>query len=197
MARPGETAPAVAHTSGQGMNLGTDEELMIRFCDGDDAAMEVLFDRHAAGVLAFLTRMVRDPAQAEDLLQTTFLSVVRAKGRYERGTAFSPWLLTIAANAARGVLRHKKYVDAHVTAEQHSGSSVAEPPDSDPKLRERLQAALESLPPPQREAVVLHKIQGLSFEEVARATGVSAGAARIRAHRGYERLRELLQGVLG
>jgi RNA polymerase sigma-70 factor (ECF subfamily) len=173
----------------------TDEELMERFCEGDEGSFEALFARHGARVQAFLSRMVRDGPLAEDLLQTTFLSVIRARGRYEPGTPFAPWLLTIAANAARDALRHRRHVEAY--AHERPDASVAvQPGVGDPGVRKHLEDALQQLPVEQREAVVLHKVEGWSFEEIAALRDISVGAARLRAHRGYEKLRLLLDGLV-
>src|SRR3954454_14039530 len=81
---------------------------MEQFCRGDETAFDALYERHAPPVLAFLTRMVRDAALAEDLLQTTFLSVVRARGRYQPGTAVRAWVFAIATNAGRDALRRRR-----------------------------------------------------------------------------------------
>ncbi|MBZ4421908.1 RNA polymerase sigma factor [Myxococcus sp. RHSTA-1-4] len=174
------------------MGSPTDEELMERFRDGAHDAFEALFARHSGRVQGFLTRMVRSGPLAEDLLQSTFLSVIRARGRYEPGTRFLPWLMTIAANAARDALRHQHHVEAYASREDTSAPASVQPPAGDPSLRRHLLDALQQLPPDQREAVVLSKVEGWSFEEIAALRGISAGAARLRAHRGYERLRELL-----
>jgi RNA polymerase sigma-70 factor (ECF subfamily) len=173
----------------------TDEELMERFCDGEQDAFETLFARHAGRVQGFLARMVRDGPLAEDLLQTTFLSVVRARGRFDRGTRFAPWLLTIAANAARDALRRRRHVEA-LSEDTRSEPASAPPQVGDPAMRKRIEDALQQLPPDQREAVILSKVEGWSFEEIAAMRGISVGAARVRAHRGYEKLR-LLLGPLG
>ena len=175
------------------MSAPSDEELMARFCDGDEGAFDVLFDRHATSVQAFLSRIVRDPEQARDLLQVTFLSLVRSRLRYERGTAVGPWLFTIAANAARDALRHDKRVKSHAQAEVAAKKEERiEPALPDPALRKQVLQALDALPADQREAVVLHKLEGWSFSEIGRAAGITETAARIRAHRGYEKLRKLL-----
>ncbi|NMO14766.1 RNA polymerase sigma factor [Pyxidicoccus fallax] len=174
------------------MGSPTDEELMERFRDGAHDAFEALFARHSGRVQGFLTRMVRSAPLAEDLLQSTFLSVIRARGRYEPGTRFLPWLMTIAANAARDALRHQQHVDAYASQEDASGPASVQPPEGDPGMRRQLLDALQQLHPDQREAVVLSKVEGWSFEEIAALRGITAGAARLRAHRGYERLRELL-----
>jgi RNA polymerase sigma-70 factor (ECF subfamily) len=167
---------------------------MERFCDGEQAAFEALFARHAGRVQGFLSRMVRDGPLAEDLLQTSFLSVIRARGRYEPGTRFAPWLLTIAANAARDALRRRQHVEAYSKERDLSPESVP-PGVGDPGMRRRLEDALQQLHPDQREAVILSKVEGWSFEEIASMRGISVGAARVRAHRGYEKLRQLLDGL--
>ncbi|MDY7230382.1 RNA polymerase sigma factor [Hyalangium rubrum] len=172
----------------------TDEELMERFCQGDEAAFEALFGRHAGRVQGFLARMVRDGPLAEDLLQQTFLSVIRARGRYELGTRFIPWLMTIAANAARDALRHQRHVEAWSSQRPAAPASVP-PGVGDPGVRRHIQDALQQIPPDQREAVILSKVEGWSFEEIATMRGITVGAARLRAHRGYEKLRQLLDGL--
>jgi RNA polymerase sigma factor (sigma-70 family) len=139
--------------------------------------------------------MVGQRELAEDVLQTTFVSVVRARGRYQPGTNVRGWLYAIAANAARDALRRARVraveqpSDASASA-NWSDDARGEP--ADPALRAALAAALEALPADQREAVVLHKLEGLSFPEIAEILQISAGAAKVRAHRGYERLRTLL-----
>jgi len=177
------------------MGSPTDEELMERFCQGEDAAFEALFARHAERVRGFLARMVRDGPLAEDLLQTAFLSVIRARGRFEPGTRFESWLLTIAANAARDSLRHHRHAEAF-SRERSLDAETMSPGVGDPGLRKQLEEALQQLPADQREAVVLSKVEGWSFEEIAALQGGSVGAARLRAHRGYEKLRVLLDGVV-
>ncbi|GEL70840.1 RNA polymerase sigma factor [Myxococcus virescens] len=174
------------------MRSQTDEALMERFRDGAQDAFEDLFARHAPRVQGFLARMVRNGALAEDLLQATFLSVIRSRGRYEPGTRFTPWLMTIAANAARDALRHQRHVDAYASQEDSATPASPAPDDSDPSLRRHLLDALQQLHPDHREAVVLSKVEGWSFEEIGALRGISPGAARLRAHRGYEKLRELL-----
>ena len=171
----------------------SDEALMNRYCDGDNQALEVLFERHAGGVHGFLARMVRDGALADDLLQTTFLSVVRSADRYQRGAKVLPWLLTIAANAARDTLRRKKQGIETLAGTDAPPEPSFTPEMSDPAARKLIEEAFAALPEQQREAVVLHKLNGLSFEEIAQTLNITPTAARIRAHRGYEKLRPLLE----
>jgi RNA polymerase sigma factor (sigma-70 family) len=172
-----------------------DEELMQRFCDGEAPAFDVLFTRHAAAVHAFHLRMTRDEEQARDLTQATFLSVVRARGRWTRGVPFAPWLFAVAANAARDGLRRKRRRPEEPAEIAPEALAVAAH-EPDPGLEGRVRAALLMLPEQQREAVLLHRFHGLAFEEIARSIGTTVGAAKVRAHRGYQRLRELLRDDL-
>lgn len=177
----------------------SDDALMVRFCAGDEDAFAVLYDRYAAQLEVFLRRFVRDRALAEDLLQTTFLSVVRARGRYTPLTGLRGWMYAIAANAARDALRRRgarpeQPYDPALLSDLAPAPPEADPTlaMSDPNMARAVDEALQQLPREQREAVLLHKVQGLSFPEIASALGTTVGAAKVRAHRGYQRLKVLL-----
>ena len=170
----------------------SDDALMARFCRGDEAAFGVLYDRYAPQLETFLRRLVRDQTLAEDLLQTTFLSFVRARGRYVATAGLRAWIFSIAANAGRDALRRKGARREDVLGPELGEVRSEAPPMSDPPLARAIEAALRQLPEDQREAVLLHKMHGLSFPEVASALGTTVGAAKVRAHRGYQRLKLLL-----
>jgi RNA polymerase sigma-70 factor (ECF subfamily) len=167
---------------------------MEQFCAGDERAFNTLFTRYAPNVRRYVHRLVGNGAQADDLVQATFLSVVRARGRFLRGARFKPWLYAIATNAARDALRRGK--PEQVTNEGEVPEQPAEPALlADPGLERHVRAALAALPAAQREAIVLHRFEGLSFGEIAEVVGLSESAVKVRAHRGYEALRSTLKGV--
>ena len=169
---------------------------MQRFCDGDARAFDALFGRYAKSVHGYLTRLLGDPAAAEDMTQATFLSLVKSRGRFIRGAALRPWLYAIATNAARDHARRLRKPE-ELTPEGELPHDAAQdpPPLADAGLEKAVRKALDLLPQNQRECILLHRFEGLSFAEVAEAVGASEGAVKVRAHRGYERLRELLKGV--
>ncbi len=167
---------------------------MHRFMGGDGSALDLLYQRHASVVYGFAARMVKERALAEDVLQQTFLSVIRSKDRYTPGQPVGPWLLAIAANACRDQLRRKRTRGEVSTDEAEALPAGGDSP-SDPGARRQIVAAIEALPAPQREAVLLHKLHGLSFDQIGAALGTTALAARLRAHRGYERLRAALASL--
>lgn len=179
-----------------GADAETDEALMVRFCDGDEVAFNALYQRHAGALRGFLLRWSRSDAAADDLLQLTFISAVRGRGRWERGRPVKPWLYAIAANAARDWSRRQGRSEAltedgalPVTA--ISGEAQA----ADPGLSRAVQAALAQLPEGQRLPILMHRFEGLGFSEIAEVMGLSETAVKVRAHRGYARLRELLSGL--
>jgi RNA polymerase sigma-70 factor (ECF subfamily) len=170
-----------------------DEALMARFCAGDARAFDALFTRHAGAVRRYLTRVAGNAAAADDLVQTTFLSVVKARGRFLAGARFKPWLYAIATNAARDA--HRRTKSETVTDDGALPDEAIDPELRDPGLERQVRAALARLPEAQREAIVLHRFEGLSFAEIAGIVGLTESAVKVRAHRGYETLRTVLKGV--
>ena len=169
---------------------------MTRFCQGDAPAFDALFDRHGERVRRYLSRVCGDGAVAEDLTQATFLSVVRARGYFRAGARFKPWLYAIAMNAARDFRRrHKEELTPTGELPAQAGEDASSAVD--PGLERVVRAALAQLPDGQREAIVLHRFEGLSFSEVGEALGISETAAKVRAHRGYEQLRVSLSKLWG
>ncbi len=165
---------------------------MRRFVGGDEAAFTELFARLSPAVLGFVVRMLRDRALAEDVVQTTFLSVVRGRGRFEDGQKVRPWVFTIAANAARDALRYRARRPEATTANGRLLDGSTQPNHADPLVIREVESAIAALPEGQRAAVLLHRLSGLGFSEIAEILGVSVSAAKVRAHRGYVRLKELL-----
>jgi RNA polymerase sigma factor (sigma-70 family) len=170
----------------------SDEALMGRFVEGDEKAFDALFARHAPLVRAYLFRITGNGASADELTQATFLSLVKARGRFMKDAAFKPWLYAIATNAARDL--HRRRRPEELAAEPPVQEAVA-PVMRDAGLERQVREALLKLPEAQRAAIVMHRFDGLSFAEIAAAEGVSEGAVKVRAHRGYEKLRELLRGL--
>jgi RNA polymerase sigma-70 factor (ECF subfamily) len=169
----------------------TDEVLMERLREGDVRAFDALFERYAEAIHRFLCRRVGDAARAEDLTQETFLSVIRARGRYVVGRSFRQWLYAIAANAARHELRAQRRERARI-GEVAAASPTAAGGEVASVDERAVRQALALLADPQREVIVLHAYEGMTFAEIAQVLRTTAVAVRVRAHRAYVKLRELL-----
>lgn len=166
---------------------------MVAFCDGAEAAFVTLFERHAGAIRRLAARLTGSEALALDITQATFFSVVKARGRFVRGAAFRPWLFTIAMNAIRDHKRRAHREQLSVTGDVPE--QAYEPAMRDPGLERKVREALAELPENQREAVLLRHFEGFSYREIADIMDIQESAARVRAHRGFERLREMLAGT--
>lgn len=176
----------------------SDEQLMAAYVAGDKAAFKLLFDRYAGLLYGMAKRRLGSDDDARDVVQQTLLQLHRARGDFRPGARLRPWLFTIAMNLVREQYRKRKR-----RREQSLEGSAAPPPQAsadDPSEGEgeqraraaRIRAALESLPAQQREVIELHWFEESPYEEIAQVVGASVAAVRVRAHRGYERLREIL-----
>jgi len=175
--------------------MQTDEELMAAYVAGDAGAFRALFDRYAPMLLRMLRRQVASDADARDLVQLAFLHLHRARLDFREGSRVRPWLVTIALNAKREHFRRTgRRRETTLEPERARGEGIS---SSDQLVAgeeaKRVRAALASLPDNQREVIELHWFEGLPFAEIADAVGANVSAVKVRAHRGYERLRMLLK----
>jgi RNA polymerase sigma-70 factor (ECF subfamily) len=174
----------------------TDEELMLRYARGEDAAFRAIFARYAPVLLRVVTRNVGRPADAQDVVQQSFLQLHRARADFRAGMRLRPWIMTIALNLSRDLLRRRGRRPESPADE--ALLAAAAPESADTRAREeeetaaRVRWALGTLPREQREVIELHWFEELSFNEIANIVGASCGAVRVRAHRGYVTLRKSL-----
>jgi RNA polymerase sigma-70 factor (ECF subfamily) len=173
----------------------TDEELMAAYARGDLAAHRALFARLAPPIRGVALKALRDPAEADDIVQHTFLQLHRARLEFRSAAKLRPWVFTIAMNLVRDALRRRKRTrEVPLVLEGALEPSVL--PVSPIEAGEDaalLHEALAALPEDQRRAIELHWWEGRSFAEVARIEGASESAVKVRAHRGYRRMREWLE----
>lgn len=173
-----------------------DGELVVRARDGDERALGQLVSRHHAVVYRVVLGILRDPDQAEDAAQDTFLKAFRGLDGYRSEGAFRTWLLSIAANEARGALRRRGR--RRETSLDDAPPVASRAPDAarEVVLRDevhRVRSLMALLPEKQRLAVQLRVEEGLGFREVGRIIGSSEGAARVNYHHGIKRLRQWLE----
>jgi RNA polymerase sigma-70 factor (ECF subfamily) len=169
---------------------------MGRYCDGDAAAFQALYDAVAPRLLAYLVGLIGERPTAEDLLQQTFLKLHEARPVYVRGADPVPWLYTIAHRTCLDEMRRRKRSRVKLTVDGDAPIEVPADTQPEPAESESLSkvtlAALEQLPQNQREALMLTKVHGRTHQEAAAITGTTPGAIKLRAHRAYVTLRKLL-----
>lgn len=174
----------------------SDEALMERYrARGDEAAFAALFSRYAGRLHAFFSRFGdRGPSDAADLVQKTFLHVHRARKDYQVGRSVRPWIYTIALNVRREEGR-RRLRRKEVAVDMQDPAGLREPtvdPVASSASDRLVQRALMQLSEIQREVIVLHWYDGLSFPEIAELVGATVSAVKVRAHRGYGELRRIL-----
>ena len=150
---------------------------------------------HSARVYRLAYRLTGNTHDAEDLTQEVFVRVFRSLSSYSPGT-FEGWLHRITTNLFLDMVRRRGRVRMEALPEDYDRVPADEPnPEEiyhDAHLGPDLQAALDSLPPEFRAAVVLCDIEGLSYEEIGATLGVKLGTVRSRIHRGRQALRDYL-----
>ena len=168
-----------------------DERLVAASLDGDEDAFAALVSRHSARARAVALALLRRPEEAEDVVQEAVLAAFLGLHGLREPSRFGGWLCGIVANLAKMRLRRERA--ARSLGDVSGGAVVPEGVElSDgPSVAE----VLEALPAAEREAVVLHYVEGLSCHEIAGRVGRTPGAVRVRLHRARRRLREHL-GVL-
>lgn len=163
---------------------------------GDARALEQLYRLHSPRLYALLLRMLRETADAEEVLQETFVDAWRRAGEYavSRGSV-DAWLITIARSRAIDRIRHRGARLRLVRQNEllaPAGAPAADPPDVHAETR--LRRALGTLPPEQRRALELAYWQGLSQSEISEHTGDPLGTVKTRVRLGLQRLAEILAG---
>ncbi len=173
----------------------SDEELMRHASVGHHDAITVLFDRYHLLVFDVAVRIVRDPAEAEDVVQNVFLDVLRAMANFDpRKGILKVWILQYAYH--RALHRKRHLVSNHFYSWENLEAAVeigsGRPPWGELPERVRLaEQMLEKLKPNQREVVEMTYYEGLTAEEIARRLGESPHAVRHHLQRGVAVLRKL------
>ena len=161
----------------------------------DPAAVELMWDRYSKDLLTFLQAVLCSRHDAEDVLQTVFVRIVRKRHRLAKARCLDAYVYRIARNEAyRLVSRRKRDRKAQVITESWliASESNREPND----LAEQLQAALAQLPQPQREVIVMKIYGQKTFLEISGLLGISQNTAASRYRYGIEKLQNLLGNLI-
>jgi RNA polymerase sigma-70 factor (ECF subfamily) len=194
--------------------MDADRILLGRLRDGDEQAFTTLVERYNPALLRLALSFVASRAVAEEVVQDTWLAVLRGLGRFEERSSLRTWMFTILVNRARSTgvreARSVPVADAGPAVDAArfgpSGAWTA-PPErwieeaenrvDAVKLSELLRGGLDGLPPRQREVVLLRDVEGLSSAEVCEVLAITEANQRVLLHRGRSRLRQLLESALG
>lgn len=186
-----------------------DHRDMVRLAGGDDHAMDSLMQRHARKLSAHLERIVKNRADAAELVQEAFVRVFRHRRDFNFEGRFSTWLYVIGSRLAINLLRWRsrrpEFVPLPEAVQEQSGSSTCALVDPAPTPREQaerdewtdaLELALARMPPQLREPLLMVSLDGFSQAEVARRLDCTVKAVETRVYHGRKRLRAELESLL-
>ena len=193
---------------------GSDEALLRGLRSGDERAFGTLIDRYHGSMVRLALSFVPSRAVAEEVVQDTWLGVLRGLSSFEGRSSLKTWLFSILVNRARTTgareARSVPIADTGpvVDASRFGPSGAwAEPPEQwieeaesrvdAEKLRHLLRTAIDALPPRQREVVLLRDVEGLTSTEVCEVLAISEANQRVLLHRGRGKLRQALETTLG
>lgn len=194
--------------------MDADASLLRRLREGDEQAFIALVERYQSSLLGLALSFVPSRAVAEEVVQDTWLAVLRGLGRFEERSSLRTWLFTILVNRARTTgareARSIPVADAGpvVDASRFDASGGwAVPPEhwieeaenriDAVKLSGLLRGGLDGLPARQREVVLLRDVEGLTSAEVCAVLAISEVNQRVLLHRGRSKLRQVLESELG
>jgi RNA polymerase sigma-70 factor (ECF subfamily) len=176
----------------------SDEDLMLSVQKGDMAAFEALYDRYNKRLFHFILTFVRERTLAEDILQETFLRLLKVRKRYRKGYQFSTYLFTIGRNLCLDALKSWQRRHLLMNQDEFIKKAVGQSNGPHAKLEERemvgiLQHEIQKLPTDQREVLLLSKYSGLSFKEIAQIVESTPAAVKQKVYRGMLTLRQKLK----
>ena len=172
----------------------TDEEVVERVCKGERALYELLMRRHNQRIYRAARAIVRDPAEAEDVMQDAYVRAYENLSSFAGRATFATWLTKIAVHEALARVRRRgRFVDA----EDFMPTLASDAPDPEQRASERelgaaLEDAIDTLPDQFRAVFVLRDVEGLSTAETAECLGINEETAKTRLHRARTILRARL-----
>jgi len=168
------------------------EQLMARYQQADPGAVAVLVERLSPQLYRFFASQLGNRADAEDMLQDTWMRIHRVRHTYRAGDPVLPWVYTIARRVRVDNYRKRYRISSREMGVDVLPEFPAQKNDETSSLPS-FEELVAVLPESQREVVTMLKVDGLSLEEIARVTSSTTGAVKQKAHRAYERLRKILE----
>ncbi len=192
--------------SAKAQEVALDRLLVDRFKSGDQSAFDEMVSRYWDRIYSMVHQLLRNPQDAEDALQETFLQVYRGIKGFEGRSTFSTWLFRLATNVCLMKIRRREtepskllpledYLPRHEEGKAPHLLDWADRPEDallTKESREKMMEALDKLPPEYRAVFILRDMEGFSNAETGESLGISVAAVKSRLHRARITLRGLL-----
>lgn len=185
-----------------------DQQLVVRAQHGDQQAFGLLVSKYQRKLARLLSRLIRDPAEVEDVAQETFIKAYRALGSFRGDSAFYTWLYRIGINTAKNYLvSQSRRAPTRTEFDSEEAESFEEgellrdnnTPERmllSKQIGETVNSAMEALPEELRTAIMLREIEGMSYEDIAKMMDCPIGTVRSRIFRARESVAEKLRPLL-
>lgn len=183
----------------------TDEELIVRFQEGNLEAYTEIVNRYKDRLVNFVYRYVGNYDECEDIAQDTLVKVYVSKHLYKEIAKFSTWIYTIAINLAKTKAIKKQKYKVFSLSEAYDDEdkdfdipdeSTQPDTDTDSVIKDaQIQKALGKLKEEYRKLVILRDVEDFSYEEICEMTGLPMGTVKSRINRGREKLQKLLKDI--
>ncbi|MCK4404026.1 MAG: sigma-70 family RNA polymerase sigma factor [candidate division Zixibacteria bacterium] len=181
-------------------NQQTDDELIVKAQKGDLTSFDLLVKRYQKKIYFLAYRMVKNHDTADDVAQETFINAYFAIKSFKIGYSFYTWLYRICMNLSINFLKRQKFVIPESQFEEEASPLERETTGVDPsnhlalkELENRIEKAMDSLPPKYKAVLVLRIYEDLSYEEIAKTLKVSIGTVMSRLFRAREKMQDELK----
>lgn len=168
----------------------SDNSLMLKVREGDLQKLGLLFERYKNLLFGYFFKLSKDKDLAEDLVQTVFIRVIKYKHAYRGDGSFKTWIFHIARNIQVDHWRKEKKLGIKVDADQMEDSFSA---DNESSIKEAnlqlLEKALDLLPVKKKELIVLSKLKGMKYKEIAQILNLTEPIVKVRAFRALKSLK--------
>jgi len=181
----------------------SDQDLVKRFIQGDQASIEVLINRHKNKVFTYIILIVKNQSLAEDIFQDTFIKVIKSlkEGKYKDNGKFVSWVIRIAHNLTIDHFRKEKQINTYSNEDYEAdifnskklSESTVEDLMVETQIIKEVRLLIDELPEDQKQVILLRHYGGLSFKEIADQTDVSINTALGRMRYALINLRKLIE----
>ena len=185
---------AIAEDNVRHREVAMDDSLLLGVAAGDKQAFTELYRMAGQSIYAYALSILKSPAEAEDVLQDTFLKIRAAAPLYRPMGKPMAWMLTITKNICLMKLRQQKNLSFFPLEELDTSADFSQITDSEDRLV--IQAALRVLSDEECQIIVLHAVTGWKHREIAQQLGMPLATVLAKYHRGLKKLKAELEGVL-
>ena len=184
----------------------SDEDIMLKFQQGNDGAVTMIFERYQNPILNFCLRILGNRADAEDVTGDVFLALFSKKYSFQPQAKFSTWLYTIARNNCIDRIRKRKNIISVWFTSKEDGSTeqwdiedkgnLSHEELANKETAHQVRLAITKLPLEQKEAIILREYNKLNYDQIAQILNCSLEKTKVLIFRGRENLREQLASFL-